>query len=213
MSEPVEKTNLAGEAVGFLTSAYRTKPNIVGFLKSIVASVQTLEGALSDALTMRTLAGASVFTLPTTNAVLDQLGRLIGQSRQGLDDADFKAVLYLRAAINRKTGRTTDWSGFAAILLRTASGPVSYYEAAAGAGQAFFFGVWGMTLNPIVVALALNDARPGGVRGVFGYTTWPDGNDFEWCDVNNPSTTGQGTWGDTVAGLVGGLLISEASIQ
>ena len=46
------------------------------------------------------------------------------------------------------------------------------------------------------------------MNGVFAYTTWPDGNDFEWCDDLNPSTTGQGTFGDDIGGLVGGLLVA-----
>lgn len=143
------------------------------------------------------------------NIVFDELGALVGQPRYAMSDHDYKAMIYLRAAVNRATGRTPDWSKFGSILLQNAGGPVSYYR---GGDASFFFGVWDLELNPQIVAQALSAAVPNGVYGLFGYSTWADGNDFEWCDVNNVSSTGQGTWGDSVAGVVGGLLVSGASI-
>ena len=69
-----------------------------------------------------------------------------------------------------------------------------------------------MTLNPNIVAAVIKGAKGNGIGSSLGYTVWPDGNDFEFCDVNNVSTTGQGTFGDSVAGLVGGVLVSVAEV-
>lgn len=201
MPVPTENTDYAGEAIGYLTDAYRSKQIIAAFVAAKMVSRQELEGVFWDIINLRRLANA-------VGAQLDVNGRIVGQPRNTASDGDYKAAITLRVAVNRSTGRLTDWSNFGAILLQTSSGPVSYY----GGEASFFFGVWGMALSPVVVASVLAAAVPNGVRGVFAYSTWADGNDFEWADVNNLSTTGEGGFGDSVAGLVGGLLISAAEM-
>jgi hypothetical protein len=148
-------------------------------------------------------------TQPLTNANMDVVGNLVGQQRLNQNDLNFLSVITLRIAINRSFGAVSNWSDFAGILLKTSSA-VSYYESG---DASFFFGVWDMTLNPVIIAEVLATAVPNGVGpNIFAYSIWPDGNDFEWADVNNLSTTGQGTFGDSVAGLVGGLLVSGVTM-
>jgi hypothetical protein len=69
-----------------------------------------------------------------------------------------------------------------------------------------------MVLNPHLIATILAGAVPLGVYAVFAYSTWADGNDVEFCDCNNVAITGQGALGDSVAGLVGGLLVTGEAI-
>lgn len=209
MTTPIHNTQIVAQGLARLTSAFTTQPAIRAWLAVCLQPWQDLEDAAFQVLTMRFLATATTYSLPATNVAFDTIGALVGQPRSGLSDSDYKSIIYLRIAVNRSTGRTTDWSNFGAILLRAgAGGPVSFYEAMAG----LFFGVWDENLNPQLVAQTLAQAVPSGVYGIFAYSTWPDGNDFEWADVNNPSTTGQGTFGDSVAGLVGGLLVSGQAI-
>jgi hypothetical protein len=139
------------------------------------------------------------------NVVFDMLGALVGQPRSGLNDHDYRAIIYLKVAVNRSDSSTSSWSSLIQILLQTSGGPVEYTEASEAGFDVF---VGDMSLNPLVVASVLSGAVPNGVGANLLYSTWPDGNDFEWCDSSNVSTTGQGTFGDSVAGLVGGLLIS-----
>jgi hypothetical protein len=129
--------------------------------------------------------GATTATQPLTNSVLDGIGALVGQQRLGLNDLDYLTAIYLRIAVNRSGGRQSDWSNFVAILLRTSDGPVLYFEsgtAGTGVSSAFYLGVWGMTLNPNVVALVLSSAVPDAEGpNCFAWTTWPDGEDYV-CD-------------------------------
>jgi len=129
-----------------------------------------------------TTAAATQATTNLTNSVLDVIGNLIGQPRQGLDDLDYLSVIYLRIAVDHSAGRDIDWSNFAAILLRTSDGPAFYFESGTGGtggSAAFFFGVWDMTLNANVVATVLEDAVSAGVGpNCFAWSTWPDGADF-----------------------------------
>lgn len=209
MSVPTQNTTVVTDGIGRLTGPYPGLPNIVGFLKSFLQQKQTIENALYPALLARTLANATLYAPPQTNFILDVIGRIVGQPRQGLSDADYRSILYLRIAVNRSGARIIDWSNIAAILLRTAGGPVQYLE---GGTAEFYLFVGDMELNPVVVASVLYGAKGNGIGSSFGYTMWADGNDFEFDDANNTSTTGQGPFGDAVGGAVGGLLVSVAGV-
>jgi hypothetical protein len=208
--EPTEDTNIVTEGLGYLTGPYPSQPTIVGFVKSFLQQKQAIETALFPALAARSLLTATLYTFPLVNNVLDVIGRIIGRGRNGLDDHDYQAVLILQVAVNRSAGRIEDWSNLAAILLQASGGPVEYTEGLAD----FYLFVGDMTLNPNIVAQVLAGAVGNGIGAGFGYSVWPDGNDFEFCDLNNPSTTGQGPFGDWVSGQsgVGGLLVSGAEI-
>jgi hypothetical protein len=222
VSLPLWNHRIVAQSLAWLTGGFQ-QPNIRAWLAAIAQEMQEIEDATWGVLTMRFLATVELFPPvgsgppPNSNDTLDVIGALVGQPRSGLDDADYQTLIFLRIAVNRAIGRVGDWAGFAKILLRAgAGGPVSYYEAMAG----LFFGVWNLPqgpyptadINPNIVAQALAQAVPNGVNGIFAYSTWPDGDDFEWCDVNNVATTGQGGWGDSVAGQVGGLLVSGIGI-
>lgn len=214
MPEPTQNTDLAGEAVGFLTDPYRHDPGASNLTRALATAFQDLENAAFVSLAQRRLATAELLTLPATNFTLDILGRLVGQQRADspdISDATFQALIYLRIAVNRSGARAIDKSRFAAILLRTSGGGIIYTDAV-GAPASYFF-VGDMTLPPTAVASILGQARGNGIGpNTFAYSTWPDGNDFEFADASSLSTTGQGAFGDAIGGAVGGLLVSGASI-
>ena len=221
MPFPRYNPQIVGQGLAWLTGAFQNQPNVRAWLAACLGEVQALEdmywgmnpgvGGLG-VLVSRFLATAPLYTLPETNAFLDVVGELVGQPRTGLADAQYLTTLYLRIATNHSEGKTTDWSNFASILLRAgATGPVQYYDASTasqGASFYWFVGAQQGVPAPSLVANILDAAVPNGVRGVFGYSTWPDGNDFEWADYNAQATSGQGTYGDAVGGLVGGLLVT-----
>lgn len=204
MTVPSKNTQIVAQGLARLTSAFITQPNVRAMLAVYLQPFQDIENALGAVLVGRFLSTAPVYTLPQTNSVFDAIGALVGQQRFGLSDADYKSILYLRVAVNRATGATPDWSKFGAILLQTAGGPVSYYD---GGDAAFFFGVWDMELNPTIVSQTLSGAVPNGVYGLFAYSTWPDGNDFEWGSVYD-GTAGQAGWSSFYQPSVGGLLVA-----
>jgi hypothetical protein len=203
MSEPVENIAVVTEGLGLLTSMYAKQPNVQAILTAILSVRQTLEAVLWGVYTGRRLPqpSSALYTLPLTNSVLDALGALVGQGRGGLSDVQYQATLLLRVAVNRSSGRITDWSGLAALVLPYASG-VEYFEATA----AFSLGFWNLMLPALALAGVLADAVPNGVRANFDYSGWAPGNDFEWCAADG--TGGQGVWADST-GAVGGLLVAS----
>ena len=207
MSAPVLDTVIVARGLSRLTGAFANQPNIRAWLTVILQPFQDIENAAFGVLGARTLATATLKTLPATNPVLDSLGALVGQARDGLSDGDYQATIYLRIAVDRSRARVSDWSTFAAILLRTCPGPVAFLDD----GGAIYFGVWNMALNANVVAAMLSSAPGNGVGGTFAYSTWPDGDDFGFGDVSD-ATAGQAGYGDTVDTTAGGLLVSGAMI-
>lgn len=203
MSEPTPNTAIVAEGLERLTSMYAKQPNVRKILTALLAPRQETANMLWDVYVGRRLRDAVLYPLPQTNSVLDSIGDLVGQPRATMSDADFQAVLFLRVAVNRSTGRTTNLSQFAAILLQTSGGPCEYLEGVA----AYDFGVFDMALPPIAVAGALSDAVDNGVRGTFVYSTWPFSQNFTWGSVYSVGA-GQGGFGSVYAPSAGGLLVA-----
>jgi hypothetical protein len=211
---PTYNNQIVGQGLARLTSAFITKPNVRAMLAVYLQPWQDLEDATWGVLTGRFLASAPVYQLPQTNFVFDVLGALIGEARGSLSDAQLKALIYLRVAVNRSTGRVTDWSRFAQILAPFCD-DVPYFldDAAATAEQAvMYFGCWNLQLPPNTVAQTLARAMANGVYGHFHYSTWPDGNDFEFGSRYD-GTAGQGTWGSRYDPTVGGLWVAGAALS
>jgi len=173
-----------------------------------LAPFQDLEDAIWGVLNDRILSTATTYSglvsVPgTDNSVFDVLGALVGVKRAGLGDVALESVIYLEVAVNRATGRTTDWAKFFTILKPFCSGTVIYLDGDA----AFYYGLWDLQLDPNQIGLALSKAVPNGVGGSFAYTTWPDGNDFMWSSRYD-SSAGQGKWGSRYDTSVGGLWVA-----
>lgn len=212
MSFPTENTDYKDEALAFLTSQFSANkaPNLRALLGALMVEKQALEAAFWSLLTERSLSGATLYSSPATNPILDALGALVGAARDGLDDSDYLSIIYLQIAINRSEGRMPDWSNIAAVLLRTSGGPVQYFESG---NASFFFYVGDLTLNPLLVASMLEQAVPNGVgQNVLGWSTWNDDLTLKCCDINNPTTTGQGVVGDIDNPSLGGLLAASTSM-
>lgn len=173
---PVYNQQVVAQGLARLTSAFITKPNIRKVLAVYLQPFQDLEDAIFAVYTGRVLANAPVYALPQTNVVFDVIGRIVGEARGAVSDADMKALIYLRIAVNRSHGLVTDWSRFAQILNPFCDTPPIYYDDLAG----LYLGCWNIQLPALTVAFCLARAVPNGVAGKLAYSTWPDGNDFEW---------------------------------
>ena len=206
MSAPVQNTQIVAQGLARLTGAYINQPNIRAWLMAILTEVQVLEDATFSVYSGRILANAQQLTLPATNPVFDSLGSLVGQKREGLSDAQYVTAIRLRVAVNRSTGRTTDWSRFAAILLPWSTG-IFFLEQEA----AVRLGAWDLTLDPNIVGSLLALAPANGVGGLFAYTTWAEGNDFEFGSVSD-ATAGQGKWGSVYSASTGGVFAAAVGL-
>ena len=238
MPVPLQNPQVVGQGLARLTSAFITKPNVRAWLAAILRPWQDLENAAWQVYTMRLLATATQYALPATNAVFDVIGSIVGQSRDGLGDADYVSLILLRIAVNRATGRITDWSGFGGLLLRFSGGPLFYWEGGPrkdvarppngyvvgptipaqiiGGQGSFILFVYDMTLNPELIAGILADAVPNGERGVLGYTQTvftpgPRG-DMEWSSTYD-NTAGNGTLGSVYSSSTGGTLAASLEMN
>jgi hypothetical protein len=204
---------LVQQGLARLTGQFQ-QPNIRALLAAYLQPLQDVENVLFQILQARMLAtatlGSTNVSIPgSDNIVFDYLGALVGLARNGQGDQDYQALIYLQAAVNRATGRNTDWSRFALLL-------APWYETVAftdGDNADFQFGMWNLTLTPLAVWSVLRTAVANGVGAVFAFTQWADGNDFAWSDWYDGSdgqgSSGQGVWGawpyDTTTG---GLLVA-----
>jgi hypothetical protein len=197
---PAYDPNHATEILALLTEVFKNATNLRMFLSQIAIETQALEDALLNPQT------GYAFLIQLVNAVgdaLDKYGDILELPRNGRTDDDYRAALYLQIRVNRSMGLAEDVIQVTALIT---SGAL-YME-----GYPAGFNVQVSDLTPsqvLALLLYLPQTRSGGTYGTLTYSDWADGNDFEWADVNNLSTTGQGTWGDTVAGVVGGLLLSS----
>lgn len=225
MPVPLYNPRVVAQGLARLTSAQITQPNVRAWLAVLLQPWQDLEDATWQVLSMRFLATATVYAQPQTNSVFDSIGGLVGQVRQGLADADYKSLIYLRIAVNRSTGRTTDWSRFASIMLRFSGGPQGYYDGSPnatipgpvpqiGGGASFASFMYALGLSPVLIAGILGDAVPSGSRGVLVYTTWPfladaagapGANGDLICGSVYDTTAGNGSLGSAYTALAGGL--------
>jgi hypothetical protein len=96
MADPYQPDH-AGEAEGELLVQFRSKPSIVGFIRGLVAPIQTLEDDAWDLRADRLLTTAA-------GVQLDVLGRLVGEVRGGLSDADYRKFIGARILINTSGG-------------------------------------------------------------------------------------------------------------
>lgn len=71
------------------------------FLACLVTPFQSLEGALQQLLTERSVDTA-------VGAQLDVIGKLVGQVRNGMVDDDYRRYVRARVSVNKSTGITED---------------------------------------------------------------------------------------------------------
>lgn len=99
-------------AVRAMPSQFRGKPNMADLLGVLVRPLQRLEDMVWALLSQRSLETA-------TGARLEQLGKLVGESRNGRDDADYLRYIQARIITNRSNGTIEDLLSVARILVNS----------------------------------------------------------------------------------------------
>jgi hypothetical protein len=84
-----------------LIERWKGKPNLAAILASYTDQLQLLENALWDIITARLVDYAE-------GAQLDAIGRIVGEIRQGQNDAQYRARLRVRIRINQSFGTAED---------------------------------------------------------------------------------------------------------
>lgn len=98
-------TDHPARAVAHLTERYR-QPLISALLASVVEEIQELEAALWDLRSKRSIADGE-------GAVLDLLGKVVGQPRENRDDPNYRLWIAARVLVNASSGTGPQLSNIA----------------------------------------------------------------------------------------------------
>jgi hypothetical protein len=211
---PTVDNNHVAEGQALLTSMFVDKAVIKGIVTALMLRLQDIETSYWALINDVQLANHPL-PGPTSWSILDQLGAIVGASRDGLDDPDYLALIKLQIQVNRSRGNPDDILALAAIMLGSTPGHilaakhplpvyVEYYPAA------FYLGCWDLAGNfPLFVPL-LTQIRPAAVLALLAYTTWPDGGDLVWgssYDSSGPADNATG-WGSVYDSTAGGVWVA-----
>jgi hypothetical protein len=97
------------EGLDRLISALHDKPRVQEMLRPFLVQVGLLEDLAVDVLTLR-----SIWT--ATGEQLDTLGRIVGQLRGGLTDAEYRLMILGRIFVNRGDGTVAQFDQILALL-------------------------------------------------------------------------------------------------
>lgn len=169
-------TNVVTRGVGRLLFLFRDKPRIVALLTTYLQEVQQLQDALYAIWIDRMLRGGSF-----TTDILNKIGKIVGQNREGSDNATYAILITARIASNRSDGRRETLIKIASLLVPntviqfvqfnpqsmtiTPLGPVSFdpyliansFLIPAVAGGEYLMFVW--TTQPLANTLMLGYSR------------------------------------------------------
>ncbi len=109
-------TDHEDRALTTLLSQWQDSPKLKALLAALIGRVQEMEDDAWALATQRALTVA-------VGAQLDQLGRIVGQSRGGFTDADYRKLINVRIIANRGGGRAVVLLQVVAILV---AAPVKY---------------------------------------------------------------------------------------
>lgn len=180
MSFPPAVVDHASAAVARLAQWAKDRPNINAFLNAINASSQALEVALQDLVAKRVLDVA-------TGDQLDQLGDLVGQSRAGATDADYRQRIRARIKVNRSSGTTAEILAIFRVL---------YAVGFTGLTLTFldeFPAAFSLVLAGVRVpsgAIGLEFMRLARAAGVYGVFIWPGGDPHDMLYFDKTLTLG-----------------------
>lgn len=168
-------------ALSRLTEFWRSKPNMIALQSDYAAEMQLLENAIWDVITQRLLPYAA-------GVNLNVLGAIVGQSRGGLTDPQYRARIQVRIRINRSFGRPTD---VLEVLGMLSSDTFAIYESTA----AFLIDYTTVPTADLTQQLAaiVRETRAAGIRAIVQVPTdLTRGAIYEWPATGLGSSVGWG---------------------
>lgn len=198
MPTPTQDLNHVTEGQKLLTSHYASAPVISGMVKALMLRFQEIEGALFSLLNGIILNNHPMPGGPWN--ILDQLGAIVGEPRNGRDDATYVQAIRLRIRVNRSRGLAEDIIQIGQL----ATGVIPYYL---DMPPASFILETLDVIAPATVAALITQARSAGTYGSYVYTTWSTGNDFKFTSRYGGAPD-EGLWSSRYSPSTGGLLVA-----
>ncbi len=103
-------TDHSDQAVARLHTIHKAKANIEALVRMLVDPIQTIEDTLWQLLTERLIDTA-------IGEQLNVLGRIVGQTRDGLSDSDYRRHIRARISVNKSKGLWTDLIAVARLII------------------------------------------------------------------------------------------------
>lgn len=110
-------TEVVSRGVSRLLFTFQDKPRIVALLSSYLAEVQELRDATYQVWVLRQLQRIIAGTVVPTNDIMNKLGKLVGQPREGFDNVNYAILISARIRANKSTGRTADIIAVTSLLV------------------------------------------------------------------------------------------------
>ena len=190
------------EGLALLLSQYKGKPRIEKLLRVYLAKVQELEWVFADLADQRNLDTAF-------GVWLDMIGRIVGQSRQGWTDAEYRKAIRARVVLNRSQGRIDDTNAFVRALYTNVEMP---FTAVQGTKAEFTMEMLGYAWTPFsfdFVFALLRRVKAAAVRMLMFFQLVPDADVYTLSSqlgVPETSTTqGLGDVAQTTGGRLRGV--------
>lgn len=211
VSTYVYKPNHADEAEGWLLTQFDNSPKLHAWVRSLVKPYQTLEDVLNvlrSAFDPNTAVGDQ----------LTQIGAIVGEDRADRNDANLRAYVLARIAVNTSDGTAGNIYRVARLILGPdahslwieALPPAKYVLHVQGATLSY---PWDNTEPASSVANALADlitqATSAGVGVILHFQTTDDANTFTFASGDVTETDANRGFADD-AGSVGGQLTDYA---
>lgn len=189
----VQDTDYAGEAKDRLGSQFQDKTNISGLVEAIALPFQGVEDTSWDFLNDRSVATA-------VGAQLDIIGEIVGISRNGMLDDEYRFTIYGQIAVNNSKGTIEDLVSIFNIL----TGSVKSYTKEIFPGMIGIFADRDISmLNVQKIYDTCKLTLAGGV-GLFGIGSYDPGDDddssFTYFGGNDSGAGGYGTTTDASIG-------------
>lgn len=158
-------SNWSSRLLGRLYAQFAEKPNFTGFIGAVAPQMQELETCVAQMLTLFSISSS-------TNIQLDNIGKIVGELRGGLSDANYRLRLKARIAANLSRGTPPDLLAVMVALfgasvdckiipMQTASVIVRLHD----------------VMTPTSAAYGLSftrDAKAAGVQGIFEWQEYSD---------------------------------------
>jgi hypothetical protein len=190
------------DAVTRLAYQFHEKARFEALIGAFGARAQTVEDALWKFVTLRGIDTA-------TGSQLDNLGAIVGESREGKSDDTYRIFIRARVRLNRGSGTGEDIIAIYALILSALSGNTFSLKEIPPA--AFILRIYNAltTANTLSLVRILRQARAAGVRGLLEWSSVTDDNAFEFGtdqgDGHGERIVAQG-FADYSTPTVGGIL-------
>lgn len=150
LKEPTTTVQHLSAMLGLLATQFRGQPNIEKLLTAIAPSLQELEHVFHEILVHTHLDYA-------TSSILDLIGEEHGEERAGRSDADYRAAIAVREAVNSAGGQPEVLIG---LVERVTKGLALYSELYPATVEMYSAG----KLIPSKLHSVVGSAVPGGVQ-------------------------------------------------